>query len=47
MEAFWKEYPDAGAGALARKQGIEKIQAAINWVDRYYDEIETWLQNNP
>ena len=41
---MWKKYPDAGTGANARAQGIEKIEGNIYWLSKNYKTLETWLQ---
>eukprot|EP00794_Sanderia_malayensis_P019484 gene19484-21408_t len=43
VRAFWKKYPDAGAGARARIQGMERIQASIDWATNYANSVEQWL----
>jgi len=44
VEAMWKRYPEAGAGANARKQGIEKIKTDILWLEKNYDTIKKWIK---
>ena len=43
MREFWKKYPEAGAGARARIQGMERIQASIDWAKNYASDVEDWL----
>jgi len=45
VREFWKKYPDAGAGARARIQGMERIQASIDWAKNYASDVEDWLKN--
>ncbi|XP_065343747.1 aminopeptidase A-like isoform X1 [Cloeon dipterum] len=44
MKDFFAKYPDAGAGASARAQALEKVEANIQWVSLYYSDIEKWLE---
>ncbi|XP_059482028.1 glutamyl aminopeptidase-like isoform X2 [Neocloeon triangulifer] len=43
MKAFFAKYPNAGAGASAREQALERVESNIQWVSLYYGEIESWL----
>lgn len=48
VEEFWKEEPEAGTGANARVQGIEKMKSHIEWIKKYSKTIEDWLKKqNP
>lgn len=47
MEAFFSQYPDAGAGQLNREQAIEKVKANIRWVSNNANTILAWLQASP
>ncbi|XP_076074224.1 glutamyl aminopeptidase-like [Mytilus galloprovincialis] len=43
VEAFFKQYPDAGAGERAREQALESIRGNIAWMSNYQDIISKWL----
>ncbi|XP_067672727.1 glutamyl aminopeptidase-like [Haliotis asinina] len=45
VEAFFKQYPEAGAGDRPRKQALETIKSNIYWMKTYEDTIISWLQN--
>jgi glutamyl aminopeptidase len=45
MEAFFKKYPDAGAGANARIQALEAVRNNIKFLERHLDSIGEWLQD--
>lgn len=42
---FFAKYPDAGAGAAARKNAIDKIQYNINWLSQNKQKVTEWLDN--
>ncbi|XP_050691073.1 glutamyl aminopeptidase-like [Eriocheir sinensis] len=44
MEAFFSQYPDAGAGQLNREQAIERVKYNIRWVNDNTNTILAWLQ---
>lgn len=46
MHAFFGKYPDAGAGANARKEALENTQNNINWLAKNLPTIEVWLNEN-
>lgn len=43
MKAFFAKYPEAGAGASARKQALERVEANMQWLQLHYSKIEKWL----
>ncbi|KAF4530281.1 hypothetical protein B566_EDAN018412 [Ephemera danica] len=45
MHDFFAAYPDAGAGANARAQALERVEANIEWVKTYYPVVATWLES--
>jgi glutamyl aminopeptidase len=44
--AFFKKYPEAGAGKRARKQAIESIQNNVKWLKIHNSTIEKWFEQN-
>ncbi|KAK3929260.1 Glutamyl aminopeptidase [Frankliniella fusca] len=46
MEAFFKKYPEAGAGTAARKQAIEGVTNRIKWLDTHRTTVEDWFSKN-
>jgi len=44
VEAFFKAYPDAGAGARAREQGLTNIKDNMAWRDKFEASLTTWLE---
>lgn len=44
MKDFFREYPDAGAGATARTQALENIQNNIKWLANNKKSIGEFLQ---
>lgn len=47
VEAFFAAYPEAGAGARARQQGLTNIRDNIAWRARFEDELTKWLEKLP
>lgn len=43
MKDFFAKYPEAGAGANARKIALEKVSNNIKWLANNKDGIEKWL----
>ncbi|XP_063244276.1 glutamyl aminopeptidase-like isoform X1 [Bacillus rossius redtenbacheri] len=43
MEAFFAERPEAGAGAQARRQALEKVAHNIKWHRRHRAAVDEWL----
>ena len=43
VETFFAQNPEAGAGARARKQAVEKIKINILWNTNYLDVIRSWI----
>lgn len=46
IHAFFGKYPEAGAGANARKEAIETVQNNINWLSKNLPSINIWLDEN-
>lgn len=44
---FFRQYPEAGAGARSRKQAVENIENNISWLRRHKESIFRWLVENP
>ncbi|PSN55624.1 hypothetical protein C0J52_04058 [Blattella germanica] len=45
MEAFFEKYPNAGAGAKARTQALERVQNNIKWLKHHKTTLENWLNS--
>ena len=45
VQAFFLEHPEAGAGARARKQAVERIQLNIKWLKDHQTVVHAWLKN--
>ncbi|XP_055377192.1 aminopeptidase A-like [Condylostylus longicornis] len=43
MKAFFEEYPEAGAGASARKQAIANVEINIKWLKENEQSVFAWL----
>jgi len=43
---FFKQFPDAGAGARERRRAVEKIRSNIDWVTQHRDDITNWLYDH-
>jgi len=44
LKTFFAKYPDAGAGARARKQAIEKVENNIKWLQLHEENIFSQLR---
>ncbi|XP_050068401.1 glutamyl aminopeptidase-like [Anopheles maculipalpis] len=44
LEDFFGRYPEAGAGATARRQALENIQNNISWLERNEANVANWLK---
>ncbi|KAK6629881.1 hypothetical protein RUM43_003702 [Polyplax serrata] len=44
VEAFYAKYPDAGAGANARKAALDRIKQNMYWLKKNEATIGAWLQ---
>ncbi|XP_035897097.1 glutamyl aminopeptidase isoform X1 [Anopheles stephensi] len=45
LEDFFARYPEAGAGATARRQALETIQNNISWLERNEANVAEWLKD--
>ena len=45
MEAFFEQYPEAGAGEQYREQALETVQTNIRWVEANAQQIGDWLNS--
>ncbi|XP_019765987.2 glutamyl aminopeptidase isoform X2 [Dendroctonus ponderosae] len=45
MEEFFAKYPNAGAGATARKTALETVKHNIKWLSTYRSTVESWISN--
>lgn len=45
MEAFFKKYPHAGAGAGARKQALATVNNNIKWLKANKAKVSNWLKS--
>lgn len=46
MEAFFEQYPEAGAGEGARVRAKENVKNNIEWLENNKKNIAEWLANN-
>lgn len=46
MKAFFAKYPDAGAGATARTEALERIENNIQWLKNNEQNVTKWLSEN-
>ncbi|CAC5411232.1 ANPEP [Mytilus coruscus] len=46
LREFKRRHPNIGSGQRALEQAIEKTEANIKWMSRYYSHIENWLDEN-
>lgn len=44
VEAFYAKYPDAGAGANARKAALDRIKQNMYWLKKNEATIGAWLK---
>lgn len=42
--AFFKKYPEAGAGELARKRALEIIDHNIKWLSANKKIVQNWIK---
>jgi len=45
VEAFFKAYPEAGAGERARAEGLTNIRDNIAWRNKFENSLTNWLKN--
>lgn len=45
MESFFNEYPEAGAGAAARRQALQKVKINIKWSETNKEKVAKWLES--
>uniref|UniRef100_A0A1B0AGQ9 Aminopeptidase n=1 Tax=Glossina pallidipes TaxID=7398 RepID=A0A1B0AGQ9_GLOPL len=45
MEHFFEKYPEAGAGAAARKRALENVKSNVAWLANNLEAVHDWLQN--
>ena len=45
MQAFFKQYPEAGAGEMSRVRAIENVQNNINWTNSHLNSVSSWLKD--
>jgi len=46
MKAFFKKYPEAGAGANSRAKALETVSKNIKWIARNIEKLENWLASH-
>lgn len=46
VKAFFAKYPEAGAGATARKEALQRIENNIQWLANNEKNVTTWLNEN-
>ncbi|KAJ8721560.1 hypothetical protein PYW07_002335 [Mythimna separata] len=46
MEAFFAQYPEAGAGESARKRALETVRNNIRWNSYHLNQVTSWINNN-
>uniref|UniRef100_A0A2A4JGY4 Aminopeptidase n=1 Tax=Heliothis virescens TaxID=7102 RepID=A0A2A4JGY4_HELVI len=46
MEAFFAQYPDAGAGAGARARALENVRNNIRWNEFHLKQVAAWIDAN-
>lgn len=46
MKAFFAKYPDAGAGAAARTEALQRIENNIQWLKNNERNVTKWLSEN-
>lgn len=45
IKQFFAKYPEAGAGATARKSALENVQNNIQWLKNNEAKVGAWLKN--
>lgn len=43
VKAFFAKYPEAGAGAIARKEALQRIENNIQWLANNERNVTQWL----
>ncbi|KAJ2949885.1 hypothetical protein O0L34_g11205 [Tuta absoluta] len=46
MEAFFSEYPEAGAGEAARRRALETVRNNIRWMQTNQQPVTDWLNSH-
>lgn len=46
VKEFFSSLEEKSAQLRCIQQAIETIEDNIQWMDRYFEEIKTWLQKN-
>lgn len=46
MKAFFAKYPEAGAGAAARKEALQRVENNIQWLRNNGKNVTKWLSEN-
>ncbi|KAF5277379.1 hypothetical protein FQA39_LY06192 [Lamprigera yunnana] len=44
MNAFFEEYPNAGAGQISRKEALANVNNNIGWIKKNRDDVIMWLK---
>lgn len=44
MKEFFDKYPEAGAGANARKQALERVKNNILWRQTHFEKLSEWFR---
>lgn len=46
LNAFFAKYPEAGAGAAARKEAVQNIENNIHWLKNNEAKVAEWLDKH-
>ena len=46
MQAFFAQYPEAGAGESARKRALENVRNNIRWNEHHLNQVTAWINDN-
>lgn len=46
MKAFFAKYPEAGAGASARNEALQRIENNIQWLANNEQNVTKWMSAN-
>lgn len=46
MKAFFAKYPEAGAGAAARKEALQRVENNIQWLKNNERNVTKWLSEH-
>ncbi|XP_028172981.1 glutamyl aminopeptidase-like isoform X2 [Ostrinia furnacalis] len=46
MEAFFEQYPEAGAGEAARRRALETVKGNIKWAASHQAAVAAWLEQH-